>query len=265
MNTATEDSFLNPTLRIFEYRIPHKNIALNVIRDDLLQGGTKQRAMVEYLDKKGKEEFVYTGPVCGMAQLALATACKSKGKKCTLILSRQPDGKLHNITEEAKNMGANVIISDRVKGLKDLRSETEKYLSKNEQAFLVPFGASDEDYISSLRNSVKKALKRTILEHHAPKRLWVVAGSTTLLNVLAGIWPETHFMVLQVGKKVWPDQRGYVDGKVIFKSTLYIAEEKFYEKARQPPPYPSNANYDAKLWKFLLQHAECGDVVWNVA
>ena len=42
--------------------------------------------------------------------------------------------------------------------------------------------------------------------HQAPKRLWLVAGSGFLLDVLHSIWPTTEYMVVQVGKRIWPDQ-----------------------------------------------------------
>jgi hypothetical protein len=257
---------LNPPLIIdFNVNVTERNCSVNVIRDDYLLGGTKQRAMGTYLDSKMENEFVYAGPVCGAAQVALAYACKCKNKKCTIIVSKQPNGMLNENTILAKKLGANIIVSKFVMTLKDLNNETKKYLSQNKKAFLVPFGVEDKDYTDSLINSINEAKKGTYLENNFPKRLWVVAGSSTLLNVFAKIWPDTHFLVLQVGKKIWPDQRGILNGVEIFKSTLYVSPQFFYEFAKVTPPYPSNSNYDAKLWSFIQKHAEEGDFVWNVA
>ena len=49
---------------------------------------------------------------------------------------------------------------------------------------------------------------RQVTVHQAPKRLWLVAGSGFLLDVLHSIWPTTEFMVVQTGKKIWPDHFG---------------------------------------------------------
>jgi len=97
------------------------------------------------------------------------------------------------------------------------------------------------------------------LRINPPKRVWLVAGSGTLLNILYKVFPTSHFGVIQVGKKIWPDQLE------LARTVLYVAEEKFFELSKYPPPYPSVATYDAKVWQFVLQFAENGDLVWNVA
>jgi hypothetical protein len=45
---------------------------------------------------------------------------------------------------------------------------------------------------------------------------------------------------------------------------LYEAPESFYAVAELPPPYSSVRKYDAKLWRFVLQHGQSGDWIWNV-
>lgn len=96
------------------------------------------------------------------------------------------------------------------------------------------------------------------IEHH-PKRLWLVCGSGTVLSALRNIWPKTHFLIVQVGHEI--------DEKILngLEKTVYIASEKFTQPAIENPPYPSNENYDAKLWKFVKEHGQDGDCIWNVA
>lgn len=45
---------------------------------------------------------------------------------------------------------------------------------------------------------------------------------------------------------------------------VYKAPEKFDQKAKNPPPYPSAAHYDAKVWQFVKKHAKKGALIWNV-
>ena len=94
--------------------------------------------------------------------------------------------------------------------------------------------------------------------HQAPKRLWLVAGSGFLLDVLHSIWPTTEFMVVQVGKKIWPDQ---LENKL---HQLFIAPERFGDVALTQPPYPTVPWYDAKLWQYASQNWQPGDCIWNV-
>src|SRR5439155_585810 len=91
-----------------------------------------------------------------------------------------------------------------------------------------------------------------------PKRMWVVAGSATLLNALYIVFPNTFFNAVQVGRTIWED---LIEPN---RTKIYVSDEKFYNKASLLPPYPSVATYDAKLWKFVLQDGEDGDYVWNV-
>ena len=84
------------------------------------------------------------------------------------------------------------------------------------------------------------------------------AGSGFLFYVLHSIWPTTEFMVVQVGKKIWPDQ---LENKL---HPLFIAPERFGAVALTQPPYPTVPWYDAKLWQYASQKWHPGDCIWNV-
>jgi hypothetical protein len=59
----------------------HTKITVNVVRDDLLLGGTKQRALVKLIESNlGFNEFVYAGPSSGFAQVALTISCLKLNK-----------------------------------------------------------------------------------------------------------------------------------------------------------------------------------------
>ena len=101
-------------------------------------------------------------------------------------------------------------------------------------------------------------IKKAWGKNKKPKRIWIVAGSAILVNVLYVVFPKTFFNVIQVGKTVWADQ---LDEK---RTKFYKSDEKFYDIAKEQPPYPTVATYDAKLWKFVKMHGEDGDYIWNV-
>eukprot|EP01117_Protostelium_nocturnum_P010623 TRINITY_DN3823_c0_g1_i1.p1 TRINITY_DN3823_c0_g1~~TRINITY_DN3823_c0_g1_i1.p1 ORF type:complete len:358 (-),score=121.47 TRINITY_DN3823_c0_g1_i1:806-1879(-) len=238
---------------------------LKVIRDDLLIGGTKQRALIAYLSSRSSiDEFVYAGPVFGYAQIALGYASKLTGKKGTLFLeSKDP---LHPLTQKAKSFGAKVIQVGSRATLKQVQEESQNYVEREKREGrhieLLPFGLHDEEFINllvkSIREAVEKGSPELLREETTPKRMWLVVGSGTIMEALHRIWPQTHLLLVQVGKRVWPDQVEHI------KHTLYVAPEKFWEISKRLPPYPSVSTYDAKLWQFVEDHGESGDFIWNV-
>ena len=46
---------------------------------------------------------------------------------------------------------------------------------------------------------------------------------------------------------------------------VFHAPMTFHEKSEARPGIPSNEFYDAKLWPFINQYGQAGDVWWNVA
>ena len=92
-----------------------------------------------------------------------------------------------------------------------------------------------------------------------PVRIWLVAGSATLLKALYKVFPTSYFLVVQVGKTIWPDQIEH--GK---RTQLYKSPHKFHERANKQPPYPTVSTYDAKLWEFVTKYGQGGDYIWNV-
>ena len=88
--------------------------------------------------------------------------------------------------------------------------------------------------------------------------IWVAGGSATLANIFYKLFPDAKINVVQIGKKIdW-----YINSA---RSDFYVAPEKFYEPAKEPPPYPSVPEYDAKVWQFVKKYGKSGDVIWNVA
>lgn len=222
----------------------------NIVRDDYLPGGTKQRIMEKVLVVY--DEFVYAGPIYGYAQIALAYAASVLGKSATIFVETKVP--LYPQTQKAKSYGAKIMNVGRGATLKDVQAAAEKYVKGQPKAYLIPFGFHTPEYIDLLSAAITEAWNGP-----APKRMWVAAGSATLLNALYKSFPDTYFLAVQVGKTVWPDQ---IDAT---RTKLFVSDEKFWEVAKVQPDYPTVKTYDAKVWKFVLEHGEPDDYVWNVA
>lgn len=61
-----------------------------VVRDDLIEGGTKSRVLDTVLDDNAPE-YVYASTVYGYAQIALAVAGRRRGKPVTIRPSQRRD------------------------------------------------------------------------------------------------------------------------------------------------------------------------------
>lgn len=241
----------NPPIIITDHK--YNNISFKVFRDDNLIGGTKQRAMVSTLNKIDKEKIIYAGPTSGLAQVAIAYSAKLLHKTAVLFLNKLKN-KQSDLTKLALSFNSVELHEIENGHLNKLIDCAKKYNKKNKNSYMISLGGNEPTYIKELIKNIKKSLPKSI----NPIRIWIVAGSATILNVLYKIFPKTHFMVVQVGKTIWPDQ---LKNK---RTTLFISNEKFYDEALLQPPFPTVKTYDAKLWVFFIKHGKNGDYIWNV-
>jgi len=294
-NREHMESVMNPPLIVSRFNINKSyedKRQVIVFRDDVLIGGTKQRGLYEYMvqyilkynntntntntnkdknrnknknkihDNKSTLEFIYASPRQGYAQIALSYVAKICNVRATIILGATSNNKLSEQSVKAKQYGANIIQLKYPNRLEDLQKYAKEYESRTINSILLPFGLDDSKFEELLTINIEKALK-DIVKPEAVKRMWLVGGSGTILKCLSKIFRDCEFQVVQVGKKLWPDQLGK-EGKNIFMANLYVAPEDFAQNASKPPPYPSVTNYDAKLWQFVLKYGRDGDYIWNV-
>jgi hypothetical protein len=246
-------SKFEPNPKIIIDPVTWENKTFNVVRDDLLPGGTKQRGH-NIIAKISQNEVVYAGPWNGFAQVALSIACKMHKKKATIFMTRSD----YKTNIRARMYGGNIREIPN-STLKELQNKAQQYAIEHD-AFVMPFGFDSDEFRLELRERLKEALEgNTLLNRSFDGTIWLAAGSATLLNVLYSVFPNAKFQVVQVGKKIWNDQLD------LSRTKLYIAPEKFYEDAKLLPPYPHASTYDAKLWRFVIEYGSNGDVIWNVA
>lgn len=218
-----------------------------VVRDDLVEGGTKVRAAVQCLDSA--EEWVYAGPAYGYAQLALAIACEALGKRSVLFMAKRKEPTV--ITRHALRHGLRVVMVPMGR-LSNVNAKARGYCDAT-GASLIPMGLKLPGMEAALL-----AVARQVAERVDPRQVWVTAGSGTLASVLAEAFPRAELHAVQVGMRpVLP-----LDAK------LWVAPEAFDQPASgELPPFPSAVNYDAKAWRFVAEHAarDGSALLWNVA
>jgi hypothetical protein len=235
-------------------RIEYNNNEFNVIREDKLIGGTKQRIIIPFLKGIKEQQIFYRSPSHGYAQVALAYGCLLLNKKCHIIVNMQDDGK-NLMTLLAMVFGAIIHETPKIYGKKRegiYEKMTQKISQKYKDTKILPLGIKNKEtldyYIKSeIRNLVKLDIKI----------IWLVSSTGLIYHSLHRLLPNSHFNVVFVGYKNYEIIKD--------RTTVYEAPERYNELAVNPPPYPSPISYDAKLWQFVIKFGKKGDYIFNVA
>jgi hypothetical protein len=215
---------------------------IDVVRDDLLPGGSKSRFLSRLMELPYKQ-FVYASPTYGGAQIALAKACAS-AEKTAIIIS--PDREeLHARTDDARREGA--LVFQQPGTMEELDAVAANYAEIN-NAYHVPLGC----HSPLATQAITDAASQVKAEFGVYDEVWCVAGSGTVIKALqqSGLGKEYH--AVAVGDL--PE----LQGVHVVKSPLDVEAE-----ATDKPPFPSCPTYDAKAWAFVKDRP--GKVLfWNV-
>lgn len=241
-----------------------------VARDDLLQGGTKERGLANYLPTlkaSGIQELVYASPFCGYAQIAIAAAACQAQLKCRIFgvcdpqTSRPGNLNAHKNSLIAASFGASLSLCS---SLHDAECAAADYARSHAFSHKLPLGLNCPEFKSHLREALAFEFEREPALR-ASKRVFLPIGSGTLVNVFRELLPASSHIVA-VNVRVLDDNDPRVTQVSRLQNvTVTKAPETFEEPATFVPPIPSNASYDAKLWRFVCQIADNGDLWWNVA
>ena len=214
-----------------------------VVRDDLLPGGTKMRAILPLVAASPADEFVYASPAQGYAQVALAHRAGMLGRRSAVFTADRKTP--HPLTLRARAAGAKVVMVPFGR-LNVVQARARAYAQKV-GASLVPFGCD----VPLCRDAIAAAAR---LIADPPAEVWTVAGSGVLTRSLQAAWPAARFVAVVVGS-----ERADVGRAERIDSPL-----PFEADAVDLPPFPSARNYDAKAWGYFRRQASPGALFWNV-
>jgi len=222
-----------------------------VIREDLLFGGTKQRACEPYLEvlkSEGHFHFVYASPFAGFAQVALAASCEKLGLKATIFCERTAIGaepKFHDFSLLAKECGASIVLCE---SLNDAEQRAIDF-SRSVGAYKIPLGfACDLFHKLMLQCLAVQWSNIAVRLQSQPMQLWVSTGSGTLTKILAALVPKT-IKICAVDIRVLKEN----DFRILSlkrnpRVKYYQSELQFKEPASVQAGIPSNLHYDPKVW-----------------
>ncbi len=217
-----------------------------VLRDDLFEGGTKRRAFSRLIDSIPEFELVYACDYYGHAAYAIALTAL-EAKKTVMLFYLSPKKETY-IFKKAVNLPN--VQYEIVEGAKTQIEASKRAIeyAKEHGAKFLPIGLDFPEFGIELEHVVKSAGIK------APE-IWCMGGSGTLGRALQRAYPDIPVNIVSVGTK------NFNGGT----NKVYNAPEKLDEEAEVKPPYNSAAHYDAKTWRFVIEHAKPGAFIWNVA
>ena len=222
-----------------------------VVRDDLLAHGSKER-FIDFMVKTAKEtEFVFgASNKVGWGAISLSAVCRKYGKKAVFFMAKTANPTWHQ--QEVLRLGGRIEwVANGMLNVTQARAR--EYSHQNPQKRrLLPIGLEDETVLGSI---IKVAQGLKIV----PKEVWTVASSGTLSRGLQLAFPDAKFYAVQTGHTLTAESAG--------RAKVFVSPYKFDKpvKLADAPPYPSEVFYDAKLWQFVRKYGVKGALIWNVA
>jgi len=214
---------------------------INVLRDDLLVGGTKSILMSSII-KEDINEYVYASPVYGGFQIALSAYCESKNKKATIFCAKR--NIKHKNTLKCLSYGATVI-EVPYGYLSVVEKKAREYCNNKSNVEKIIFGANTIENKKLISQRVKKVIQKLGEE---PDEIWCAIGSGTLISgILQGVSKNVKVFGVQVGTEFKPD-------KEYTNLTIIKYPKAFDYESKLKIDFPSTTNYDLKAFELCLSN-----------
>lgn len=240
-----EDSQPDPVIEIHE--------GIYVVRDDLLEGGSKTRFADKLIRDTPVNEFVYGGSnKVGWGNISMAWLCKKYNKKAVSFWAKRKELTKHQ--QKYVDLGG-IIEWVNMGMLTVTKARARDYTMKDPQNRMnVPIGLEHDTVFGAI---IKVARNLPI----KPDVVWSVGSSGTLTRGLQMAWPDSEFHCVQTGHAM--DQHEAGNAKI--HSVKYKFDKPVRDEER--PPFPSASEYDAKVWKPMLENYDKTKInlFWNVA
>lgn len=240
----------NPKPVIEKIQLPDKHVY--VVRDDLLEYGSKMRFSDLFVRSRPEKLITYAQPRFGYAGITLSYLGKKYGKEVVLHYPEYK-GPLTDHLTKCKDLGA-TLIPKRIYGMNGLRKASREY-AENNDGYYVPPGLRGIPEITACAVKVASNidLPKDVSE------VWTVISTGQLHRALKIAWPDLPFRGVAMARNLKPGETGHTN---IYSHPFPYNKP---ESREHLPPFPSAITYDAKAWRFIKEHAKPGALFWNVA
>tara|TARA_R100000808_G_C2131441_1_gene140582 strand:+ start:678 stop:1553 length:876 start_codon:yes stop_codon:yes gene_type:complete len=223
----------------------------DVVRDDLLEYGSKCRFGDLLISQVKEDTLVYVQPRFGYAGISLSYLAHKYNKRLILFMPSSKQISEHQAV--CIERGA-IPKFRRIAAMPNLNRIAKQWSLEN-NAFFIPLGlvhplvtAAIVKICENLRGSWKD-----------PETIWCAISTGVLSRGLQIGFPNTNFKAVAVARNLKQGELGRSDVFSHYKSFHSNVDIKY------DPPFPSASNYDAKVWEFMIKHGKEGDMMWNVA
>ena len=222
-----------------------------VVRDDMIELGSKCR-FGDYLIKNCEyDTLVYVQPRFGFAGISLAYLAKKYNKKLVLFMPSSKEISEHQAV--CIERGA-IPKFYRIAAMPNLNRIAKKWAETN-NAFFIPLGLVHP----LVTASIVKTCDSIIKTWGHPKEVWVAISTGVLSRGLQIGFHKSTFHSVAVARNLKQGELGY--------SEVYSHPKLFTQNVSKDwvPPFPSASNYDAKVWEYMKNSGSHGALMWNVA
>ncbi len=226
--------------------IEDRGDGLQVVREDLLEGGSKVR-FLPYLVGDA-DEIVFGGPFCGGAPYALSVLGREFDRKVTLFYAERK--KLHPRQIQAADNGATIVQVPHGR-MSVVQSRARKYCERTGALFL-PLGF-DVPEAADPFIEVMAGVRQRVGD---PDQVWCATGSGMLARCLGVGFPNSEVVGVAVGLASRHEKQRMPENV-----RLLTAPEKFEQESKAACPFPSNPNYDLKAWAQMVPAPRRQDAV----
>lgn len=227
----------------------HNGIA--VVRDDLIQGGSKMRFLSSIVQGIEQKEIVYASPFCGGAAVALSITCQRLGKDLTLFYAKRKE--LHERQRISIRYGARTHFVGPFGYMSHVFADARKYAQRN-KAYLIQIGFDMPKAEALFVKDIQS------IDMPCPDQVWCAAGSGLLAKCLGLALPNSEVLGVSTGLKKTKEQKKFPDNVRLIDSGYKLAQP-----CKVEAPFPCCPNYDRKAWEKCIQQRKGRRILfWNV-
>ena len=227
-----------------------KHGSTTVLRDDLIEGGSKMRFLPELC--RGADELVFGGPFCGGAPVALSVIGRITAPPVTLFYASRK--KLHRRQAQAKQNGARIeLVSPGY--MPSVQKAARDYAERTGARFL-PLGFDRPEAEAPFVGFMDK-LRREI---GSPEEVWCASGSGMLARCLARGFPSSRICAVAVGLKSRWSRQAMPPNVTVYQYPRDFA----WELRGSTAPFPICGYYEAKAWALYEKIGARRALFWNV-
>lgn len=222
-----------------------------VVREDLLEGGSKTRFLPALIDDSA-EELVFGGPFCGGAPVALSVVGREMGRRVTIFYAKRAE--LHERQKTVLRNGG-TIYQVPFGYMTNVQAKARAY-AKSVGAQMLPLGfdlpEAERPFVAVMRQ-----VREVVGD---PEQIWCASGSGMLARCLAKAFPDSSICAVAVGlASRW--------GRQTMPENVEILEHRlrFEQQCKADAPFPCCRNYDRKAWEMAQKLAKGKNLLfWNV-